>query len=597
MISVDNKSFFFRVFFWLCIVALTPLLIITAQSYHCSRQAVIDRAEAHLVSMLEARKSMFREWLNERKSDIRFMSAIFTINDKSEINSGTADNNVAGSITRLLLNGIKADSPSFETLYFYDKDWKKILESGSDLHSESSLLNSAFVKELQNSGSVIQMGEAHLHPNGKIGAHAGYMVVSPEGQAQGYILINLNLSSSIDPILLDRAGLGKTGKAYLYFSNDRKYYIPSAGQQMSVFDARKEINLQPGNANISEYRDLNGKKVLGIADSIDDLGAYLVVEIEQAEAFNWVRVLGIRAMVTAGLTLLVIIFIALSVSRKLTEPLKKLVSVSTKVASGQHARRLDLIGGTEIREVAQSFNKMLDNLLESHRRVVRMEALAAVGEMSSTIVHELRSPLSSIKINFQAFQSKLQEESSFSELVQITRRQIERLESLLSDLLGYAKPLELKFSPVSIDKLINDVTETVTPELVSSSCQLTVENSFTGSGLIADPEQMRIALSNLVLNAAQVSSAGGTVRILFDHDKSDNRNLEISVADNGSGIPAEKLDKIFQPFFTTRKDGTGLGLAIVKKIVEYHGGEVSVSSSDSSGTVFSIILPGEGSGT
>ncbi len=426
MTLTKNRSFFIRVFFWMCLLALTPMLIVSIQGYHCARQAVIDRAENHLVGVLESRKSMFRRWLDERKSDIRSLSLVFDILNNAQPVSSIDSARVMEQCA-LLLETVKQENPSFETVMIYDGNWNEILNVEPGNHPDTTLLDIENLEKLLVNGNEAHIGVSHLHSTGRIGAHAGYKTTDSSGNATGFILINLNLSNTVDPIILDRAGLGETGKVYLYFPSADEFYMPSQTDQSYASEAQLAEILVNSGAEISEYTDYKGNDVLGIATPMKEIGALLVVEIDQGEAFEWVRILGIRALVTAGLTLVILIFIALNVSKYLTRPLKNLVAVTKEIAKGKHTKRLQEFSGKELREVAQSFNQMLDKLLESHRRVVRVESLAAVGAMSSAIVHEMRSPLSSIKINSQAIREKLKEDAEYTEINQITQRQIGRL--------------------------------------------------------------------------------------------------------------------------------------------------------------------------
>ncbi len=165
---------------------------------------------------------------------------------------------------------------------------------------------------------------------------------------------------------------------------------------------------------------------------------------------------------------------------------------------------------------------------------------------------------------------------------------------MLSSLLSYAKPLQLDLSSVNMNQVVQDVREAVSAELKSDSCRLMFVNDLGDKPFVADAEQLRMALTNLVLNAAQASPPESEIVLNAKVDDAHIGNIEISVSDRGRGVPNDLKDKIFKPFFTTRKIGTGLGLANVKKIIELHGGEIEVRSDEGKGAVFTIVLPMEG---
>jgi len=230
------------------------------------------------------------------------------------------------------------------------------------------------------------------------------------------------------------------------------------------------------------------------------------------------------------------------------------------------------------------------------RALAKTASLAAIGELTSSIAHEMRNPLSSIKMNIQTIQQNLgSKDALFSELAEITCQQSLRLETMLNDLLSYGKPLQLNLSRSSFPELMQKTLVAIAQEKKNKGVILEINNSLGDDlPLVVDVELFIRAFSNLILNAIQWSPKEGTVqisaRIAQSQDDQENQ-VVILVRDNGPGINPEKIGRLFQPFFTTREGGTGLGLANVRKIIEYHGGMVTGNNSPDGGAVFTIFLP------
>jgi two-component system sensor histidine kinase PilS (NtrC family) len=238
------------------------------------------------------------------------------------------------------------------------------------------------------------------------------------------------------------------------------------------------------------------------------------------------------------------------------------------------------------------------------------ERLAAIGELSASIAHEIRNPLAAISGSIEMLQRERaghQDSDDSARLMNIALREVDRLDHLISDFLRYARPGPLNRETVQLREAITDVLEMFDasrPDAIE--IDLAVEDDLS---VFADSGQLRPVLWNLILNAAEAMPDGGRLRVcarrLSERDSQEGssgdrrgqegeegkaRWLEIAIADDGSGIPQGKLDRIFDPFFTTKRNGSGLGLATVHRIVESHGGVIRVESKLDVGTTVRIRL-------
>ena len=250
------------------------------------------------------------------------------------------------------------------------------------------------------------------------------------------------------------------------------------------------------------------------------------------------------------------------------------------------------------------------DVVEMEANLRQSERLAAIGELSASIAHEIRNPLAAISGSIEMLQggrAGRAESIDSEQLMNIVLREVGRLNHLISDFLSYARPGPLNPETVQLQEVIADVLkmfDAARPDAVE--IDLAVEDGLT---VFADSGQLRQVLWNLVLNASEAMPDGGqmrvSARVLAERDSQEDasggrknqgeeegkaRWLEIAISDDGSGIPQDKLDRIFDPFFTTKQNGTGLGLATVHRIVENHGGSVRLESELGVGTTVRIRL-------
>ena len=227
-----------------------------------------------------------------------------------------------------------------------------------------------------------------------------------------------------------------------------------------------------------------------------------------------------------------------------------------------------------------------------NQELARTQALAAMGRMASMIAHDLRNPLSSVKMCMQMFGKQANEE--LTELSDIALDQIRYMENILTDMLTYAKPEAVKIEWVNIDKLIDTTLLSLQKRIVEAGVNVAVRHRSGLPALPADANKLRQLFSNLIINAIQAAESrpAGERRIeIHSAPVTGERGneVEVSICDNGEGL-AEGVDKLFEPFFTTRTKGTGLGLAIVRQIAEQHHGSVNLDQGEQ-GVCARVCLP------
>jgi signal transduction histidine kinase len=580
-----------RILIWMAVLALAPLVIMAFQGYHCAKQALVESEEAHLLSAIEARKARLETWLAEVKADSRFLAAAHCAQKDCSGMIGCADPGTPDDACNFLAD-LKQRSTSYEALLTFDLNWKPLSQANNgSKHAES--LPPDF-KAALSASETLTIVPPFLR-NGGVAAYIGRPVFDADGNRKSYTVAVLNVSQAVDPILCDRTGLGKSGKIFLISREGRYLSAPPGAAYSLGGQSNLPAEFFSGESAVIEYKDARGVRVLGVSAAVPELDGIVVAEIDRDEAFGWLATLRTRAVLTGAITLGIVLLVAVSSAAGLSRPLRELAEISRKVARGRHEERLGLLEGAEAQEVGAAFNQMLDELAVSQRRLVHAASLAAVGELSSRIVHEMRNPLSSVKINLQSLRTKVEGDPAYSELADIASNQVIRIERMLSDLLGYGKPLNLDLEETTFAAVAKDVIDTVRSNIEGKGVAVEIEDNIGETAIVMDAELIRQALTNLVANAVQAAPRGGRVIVSGAVEPDDPEQICISVADDGPGIADHIKDKLFQPFSTTRDEGTGLGLANVKKIVEYHGGQVSAENRPDGGALFAMLLPLGGS--
>jgi signal transduction histidine kinase len=229
------------------------------------------------------------------------------------------------------------------------------------------------------------------------------------------------------------------------------------------------------------------------------------------------------------------------------------------------------------------------NLQAAEATVRRTERLAALGQLSAGLAHEIRNPLSTIKGSAEMLLKNVDANGAVShELAGFISSEVDRTNALVTRFLDFARPLELRLEKTEITEVIDEAVAEIEKHTPPLDVSIYKNYSPDIPPLLLDRQLIERVLYNLLLNAAQASPPQGSVTV---KTRQLGDTVEISVIDRGSGIAPKDRESIFNPFFTTKSSGVGLGLAIVSKIVDEHGGQITVESEPGAGSVFRMFLP------
>jgi two-component system sensor histidine kinase HydH len=248
-----------------------------------------------------------------------------------------------------------------------------------------------------------------------------------------------------------------------------------------------------------------------------------------------------------------------------------------------------LLAGAVIAAALCCFYNRRKNIISRTGKISELEELSKI---TGGLAHEIKNPLSIIKVNLKLVSEELAGQSEniirASKKIAVVRKETERIEEILEDFLRYVKKTDLNLFPVDINQMVTDMIDFYSPQAVSHS--ITIRNSLADKPLIckADADSLKQVLLNLFINAQQAMPDGG--ELILRTQRNDG-NAVVIVSDTGKGIEQENLDKIFDAFHSTKTGGSGLGLSISRKIIEAHSGSIRVDSIPGKGTSFTIQLP------
>jgi signal transduction histidine kinase len=239
---------------------------------------------------------------------------------------------------------------------------------------------------------------------------------------------------------------------------------------------------------------------------------------------------------------------------------------------------------------------IIQDVTEAHRRAamtVETERIGAVTTLAAGVAHEIGNPLNSLHIYMQLIEREIQHLESpvrkkLEEHLRVCTGEIARLDQIVNQFLKAVRPTPPTLEPRSINEIVLEVLEVLGPEIANRDVLVEKDLSRDLPQILADRDQMKQVFFNIIRNGLQAMTKGG---ILHIRTEMSSERVLVSIRDTGGGIPSDVLQRIFEPYFTTKSEGSGLGLMIVERVIREHGGLIEVSSEQGRGTTFRIFLP------
>ncbi|MEO2002932.1 MAG: ATP-binding protein, partial [Candidatus Poribacteria bacterium] len=345
-------------------------------------------------------------------------------------------------------------------------------------------------------------------------------------------------------------------------------------------DARRTFTVG-GSAYRLVHRQIpwdNRAVIVTFAASLDDVR---LAQRRMAYTIAGVAIAGIASVLLIGHGL----------GKAIATPIRELVEVAGKVASGDLTQSVRVRTEDEVGMLGRAFNDMTLQLRRSQEELLEHERLATAGQMAATFAHEIRNPLSSIKMMLQLAGEQTAEEKT-ARYVENTLEEIDRLNGIVEEMLDFARPAPLTMAQTRLDETMRDVLELMSANLARHGIEVALV-SDPDPVAHADPEALKRAFLNILLNAVQAQPDGGEVGVSIVVE---DTVIWVVVEDRGPGFSDEAMASLFRPFHTTKTRGSGLGLATTKGLIERHRGELSVENRPDGGARVSIRMPRGGEG-
>jgi two-component system, NtrC family, sensor kinase len=309
------------------------------------------------------------------------------------------------------------------------------------------------------------------------------------------------------------------------------------------------------------------------------------------------------------------------VSARLARPVKELETLARRVAAGERGVAIPVSSNDELGDLAEEFNLMSTALtsqeqeiralnrgleekvlarteelaeknrilLDTRQELVRVEKLAAIGELAAGVAHEINNPLAIIRGNTELVQVALPEDSPCQEEMEIITRQLSRVERIVANLLRFARRERKQYGRTDVNLVLEEILRQVGHQIPMTGIVVATAFDRDGAVVEGDADQLQQVFTNLIINAVQAMPDGGTLTVATRADQGGG-SCTVTIGDSGCGIPPENLEQVFNPFFTTRANGIGLGLSVSYGIIRDHGGDINVESDVAAGTTFRVTL-------
>ena len=306
----------------------------------------------------------------------------------------------------------------------------------------------------------------------------------------------------------------------------------------------------------------------------------------------------VRRLVATSLVFLIGMFLTIFLARRYTFPIHRLATGVKDVSAGDLSVTFHVESGDEIGELAENLNEMVEKLKEKEmleKRLFEAEHLSKVGQLAAGIAHEIRNPLNYISLAIDHMKSEflLACPEKGDDLVAIAnniKEEVRKANYMVLNFMNYGRPLKLRLQQITYQELIDRAMPLMHDRLKEQHIEVLRDIPADLPPMQVDPELMRNCLCNFITNGAQAMPGGGTITLGASLDQ-EAGVIRLSFSDQGVGIDPQDLEKVFQPYFTTKEAGIGLGLAITERIIKEHGGALTVASTKGEGTNFTVSLP------
>jgi len=316
-------------------------------------------------------------------------------------------------------------------------------------------------------------------------------------------------------------------------------------------------------------------------------GTIVALVAETSELAAATRAVARAILLGAVLSAVIMVFVGQAVVRRVTAPLDRLVTF-VRGLSPQDSKPRAVVSDDEVGALAEAFNGMLDRLQQAQGALVRSEKLALAGLFAARVAHDIRNPLSSIKMQTQLLLARLRGDSDDQATLTSILHDINQVESVIRDLVELARPGDLKLVRASANAVIREALQQLAAQFTHRKISVRTRLAEELPEVPLDRARFRQALLNVLVNASEAMPTGGEITV---SSRGNGSAISVEICDDGVGIDPEILGRVFDPFVSTKQEGVGLGLVNAKSVIEGHGGSITLAPRASGGTCATITLP------
>jgi signal transduction histidine kinase len=317
-------------------------------------------------------------------------------------------------------------------------------------------------------------------------------------------------------------------------------------------------------------------------------------QIRQTQADNRDTVVRLRiaTITTILLQMILVIGLGFTFIHQILSPVHRMLQTAAKAGRAERSANVVTALGQSINLLIQDVDQAQYELEKSRENLLQAEKMALVGRLAAGMAHSIRNPFTSVKMRLFSLGRTLDLNATQEEDFSVISQEIRHIDTIVQNFLEFSRPPKLMMQPISPSAIVDNALQLLSHRLKSYGVEVRVARPAPLPEVIGDPEQLKEVLVNLIINACEEMKEGGTIMIeerLFGQPP--HQFAVLSVSDSGPGVPEELKEKVFQPFFTTKDEGTGLGLSIASRIVNEHGGRLSLETGRTGGATFVITLP------
>jgi len=606
---LKNKFFFnlqTKLMLIFLLVALVPIAAIGVFSIKTTEQLIVNMVMRQLENVAVDKVAILERWLSERKADMLVIA-------------GT-------SILKSMDPEIIA--PYLDLIQKNYGVYKKHMVVSADGEIAFSFYHGKIDTEIQGvyAGNIKEnlylSNISHPPQEEESTFNIAAPIIDDDGNIKGTVYGTVGTGKIIYFIL--NVSLGKTGECYLV-DKDGTFLAHKEPQRIlkeNISQSDSFKNIFSRRDRYKTYLDYRGIEVLGTSQKVEGTDWYIVVEQDRDEAYHSFDALKRYIYLTVLLCIGSAFMLTWVISYHIVRPIRALSRSADIIANSEFEKvvvninREDEIGmlsrafenmAVKLQErqnhLAQKVDlkearlKETDIILKQIKRVAeRSEKFAAIGRLGAAVAHEIRTPLTSLKLFLESVRSEIEISAEYTEDYRIAMKQIKRIEATINRFLDFSKPQDLVFSEIDISQLVENVLVMIRPMVNKQECSLEIDMEKDLPKINGDKKSLEEALINLFVNSIEAMGDHGKLFVIVQRDFFDLNNkttpcIRIDIGDTGCGITEDQIVNIFDPFFTTKSSGTGLGLPLVLNIIKRHGGDIRVKSHMNKGTLFSLYLP------